>query len=355
MNDLPQLTEQLNNVQKGWLAMANLKETTFTSLGKKELEVQGLLNNVDKDTDLKSVQEKLSKAKFTAAEAKEERLMFTNKLKEKLIDKAMEYEKRNDELITKASKHEFALREAEVEKNKGAEKKNKEIADFKLHFENGNYRIASDYRLTLSNRINFYYKGAMSQKEMNKKELAQYLQDIKNELPQIEVGKHSAFSRTLITKEEAIVLFKSVELYDPSADLEEAIKQVDVKFGMYDQDIKNAEAAIKQSELDAQKKKEEEEEALKVDQSTNNLVAAASSFTMSGGPVIKKNLEVEEENTTEWAMAVIASFIKNMPRCKLRVQTWSKLSIGQMAAALGKLATETGEKFTGLKLKEIKK
>jgi len=355
MNNLPITTEELNNVQKGWLVMASLKETTFQSLGKKELEVQGFLNDIDKDKDLKSVQDKLSKAKSLASEAKEERLHFTNKLKEKLIDKAMEFEKRNDDLIIKASKHEFTLREAEVEKNKEVDKKNKEISNFKLHFENGNYKIASDYRLTLSNRINFYYKGAMTQKKMSKKDLEQYIQDIKNELPQIEVGKHSSFERNLITKEEAIELFKSVQLYNPANDLKEAIENVDIKFGMYEQDIKNAEAAIKQSEIDAKKKEEDEKEALKVEQSTNTLIAAAGSFTVLGGAVIKKALEVEEENTTEWAMSVIAAFIKNMARCKLRVQTWSKLSIGQMAAALGKLATDTGETFAGLKLKEIKK
>jgi len=352
---LPEKTADLSSIQKGWLTMSDKRNETFDNLQKNELAVQSELKELEKDQDLKSVQEKLSKAKGLAKEGKEMRLHFTNMLKEKIIDKSMEFEKRNEELIAKCGKHEFTLREKEAEKNEEANKKTKEATDFKTHFLNENHRVATEYRNTLRRRIAFYYKGLMGQDRLNEQDLKNYIQDIKNELAQIEVEQLKSFKRNLLSEKEAKEIYKSISPYNNKDDLKTIQDEVDEAFAMYEEDIQNAEKAAEAMQKQTEALEEKENDNLKVEQSTNNLIAAAEPLVMMGGAKIKKNLVVEEENTQQWAVSVMTEYIKRINDCKISVKEWKNLKIDQMASALGKLATETGLKFTGLKLKEVKK
>lgn len=352
---LPEKTSELTKVQHGWLKMAQLREDTFADLQKKELAVQLELNNIEKDEELKSVQEKISKAKNIAGEAEEQRLVFTNMLKKKIIDKSMEFEKRNAELIEKAGKHEFKLREAEANKNAEANKKTKEATDFKTHFVNEYHRVAAEYRNTLRRRINFYYKGLMDQEKLEPEDLKNYIQDIKNELTQIEVEQVKSFKRVLLNEAEAKEIFKSIPKYDNKNDLKELQDEVNKTFAMYDEDIQNAAKAKEAMQKHIEEMEEKENDNLKVEVSTNNLIAAAEPLTLIGGPTVKKTLVIEDENTSEWAVKVMTTYIKNIAKCKINIKEWKNLKVDQMASALGKLATESGETFAGLKLKEVKK
>ena len=74
------------------------------------------------------------------------------------------------------------------------------------------------------------------------------------------------------------------------------------------------------------------------------------------GPKIKKTLVVEVSENEGWAKAVIASYLLYFIDCaKYRRGSFSKMSIGQMADQLGKLATENGVAYQNLNLVEIVK
>jgi hypothetical protein len=53
----------------------------------------------------------------------------------------------------------------------------------------------------------------------------------------------------------------------------------------------------------------------------------------------------------------MTQFISNLPTLfkLVRVKAWENLSIGQMAAAIAKHATDTGETYKGIIYKELKK
>jgi hypothetical protein len=340
--------------------MAKRREILFNSLLRGELQIQMLSQGLSETCKLEEVQATLKEAKDIAATNKEERIAFTNRLKEKLIEPSMEFEKRNEEVIGRLVTKEFDLRKAEAEKSKAEENHRKEKERYKAHVVNENNRIGFEYRTTLRKRINFYYNQALDEKKRDKKELATLLQEVKEELAMIEVGKPVKFERSLVTVEEAKELLKEMFMYDPKDDLQAMQNEVEDVFTMYEQDIKNAaaakEAARKRLEDEQAKAKEE----LDVETSTINLIASADSYAVSGAPKVKQSLAVVVENSEPWTLAVIAAFLKNFgaAKAKLQVKTWEKLSIGQMAAALGKIASESDDvtlSLPGLKLQMVEK
>lgn len=353
---LPLTTAELTDIQKGWLVMSGLREFTFAHLQAGELAVQLLLNNHAAHTKetLPQLQEDIKKASALITEKKEMRLAFTNKLKEKIIDPAMLYEKREEELLKAANLTEFNLRKLVETDNKATNNKLLEKQNYEAHIKNEYMRIATKYRITLSNLITFYYTGALKQKEMSKKDLGVYLQDIKNELPHIELEKPTKFEAVLLSVDERRAIYNSIPAYSPAPDLQKAVEAVDVAFSMYDQDIKNAEAAIASVEQTTANNTAAAIQELEVESSTNTLVAAAGNMQIAStsGTTIKRKQVIIEENTSEWAVAVLAAFIKNIGRCKIKTATFSKLTVGQMATALSALLTDDNPPvLTGLKTK----
>ncbi len=356
---LPALTEELTPVQKGWLQMSHNRNVTVQQLEKGELEVQALIKDIATVKDLPKVQEALKQAKSVAAEAKEKRLYFTNALKTKLIDKLMEFESRNEALIADAAKHELALRIEAAKKAQADAAKLRETEQYKAHIKNEYARVAATYALALEGRINFYYKQALQEKKKNKVVLAEYLKMIKEELPNIEKVKANKFERAYVTNDEAKAIIGEIDVPDYGMYLVAAQDLVDKKFQMYDEDMKNAEAAIAAQKIQEQQKEAQVQSQLTQDAALNNLVASSDSFVI-GGPktaTVKKNMVIVEENTTEWGLAVMTAFITNLSECqeKLLVKTWAKLTLAQMAAALTKVANgyTPVKQFPNLKMTEV--
>lgn len=345
---LPATIEQLTPLQQGWLAMAHVRVITFGALEKSELEIQGILANHAVMTELVAIQEAIAKAKNIAETSKQQRLSFTNTIKEKIVDTAMLFEKRNETLITAAAQSEFKLRKVASDLAQTKQNKLNEEARFKAHIQNEYSAMAVKYRNTLAARITFYYTGALQQKKMNKKELGVYLQDIKNELTQIEVPAAVKFQPILLSREEMIALAKDIPFYDPSIDLNDAIENVVPAFAMYDQDIKNAEAAISSTNQQAQQNQIQQEEELQQTVATNNLMATVDNIESSDAPKIKVKRFIVEENTQAYATAVMSAFLPIMNTFKLKVKTWGNLKISQMADALNTVEKE----FPGLRYAE---
>lgn len=353
---LPQLTEDLSPTQKGWLKLEATKKKTFTELQAQELEVQKVLLNITEDKNLDSVQAKIKSAKNISATAKQQRLEFTGLINNNLINPSMEFEKRSETLLVEAGKHELELRK--VAANDAAKKDayNNELAALKAHIVNEYHRIAATYRTRLSAIITDAYVTALNAKTPVG-ELQAYISEIRVILSEVKLEAFVKFNRTLVDDKDAMEAFSAIKQYDAAPDLKFAIEtEISEKFAMYEQDLQNAELMIKAAKEEQEKQAALNAEKLELEKATNTLIARAE-VGGSDAPKVKKSLEVVEENSPTWAMAVMGHFIKNFQSAqpKLRVKSWGKLSISQMATALAQVAGETGEVYSGLTMKEIEK
>jgi uncharacterized protein YaaR (DUF327 family) len=202
------------------------------------------------------------------------------------------------------------------------------------------------------------YATALKQKQPVK-EIEKYKTAIKDFLSDVKLGKFVPFNLVLVSKDEAKKIYAEIPVYKPAEDLIAAVNSIDEQFAMYAQDLKNSKAAVAVAEGKVEQVKKDTEELIEIESATNTLVSSAGSLDVtSSAAKIKKTKQVVEENTDAWAMTVLAEFVKNFAAARktLRISTWSKLSIGQMTAALGKLATEDNDKkFSNLVLKTIEK
>lgn len=351
MNELllPATTAELSPIQKGWLQMCNLREVTFTELQKGELQIQSLLKDHASEKNLEAIQEKIKSAKAVFEEHKERRLFFTNILKERIIEPSMEFEKRSEALIKEASQTEFTLRKTAADAAQLTQNKLAEEARFVAHVKNEFSRIATEYRGLLKRRIAFYYTGALQQKKMNKKELEEYKENIRLELPQIEVPLPEKFQPILLGVERMMELYKNIPKYSNVEELQNAVNSVEEAFAMYDSDIKNSEKAIVAVQQQQQAQESQEQQALAQEQATNSLIASADNIEIVGAPVVKKKRAIVEENTQAFALAVMTAFIQNISKVKLRTKEWGNVKVSQMATALNALDKE----FPGLQYKDI--
>lgn len=347
------MTTELTTVQQGWLRLAEIRNTLFNDLQAAELQVQQLTANGTSSHNLEEVKKVLIDAKKIIAEAKDKRLAFTRMIDEKLLTPAMQYEKRAAEKIQELVEHELNLRKEEEEKAKKANDIIQEEAEFKAFFLNEGYRIAAEFRSRLAKFINEAYELALKTKMAVKDipaHILQYVEIFKAEKPL----PYNKFERKLLSEERARELFNTVPKFQHEAAINEAISDLHKRFENYELDLANAEAAIAAAKKEAEQKEAEQAKKLAEETAVNNLMAKAEAATIDA-PKIKRELKIEFENTQAFAAGIIANFLKNMAYCMeyVRVKNYDKLTVGQMADALSKLATETGEKIPNVKYVEI--
>lgn len=347
--------------QLGWLKLSIEKRNVFTALQNDELKVQELLFKIEEDKDLANVQKRIKEATDIMATSKEQRLTFTNKLKESLIDPAMEFEKRNSELLTYAMTCELELRKEENKKAQAGAALAKEEAQFEAHVKNEYIRIGTAYRMELSKLVTGAYTQALKG-PIPPDQIPEYLEKTRQFLQEVKLPKFIKFERTLVTDERAKEIFKSVEAYAPDEDLQTALEDLDAKFELYEHDFKNAKKAIaaanaKQAEVEKRMEEEAEQET-----ATNQLMVNVGTYSVDSPKgaktTIKSRFVIVEENTEQWAAAVLSAFIKNWSTAKtmLKVKTWSKLTLMQMGKALADMKTERNElKFDNLKFEVSEK
>lgn len=345
----------LTPVQKGWLSLAVKRQNTTAECTRCELAVQGFLKDIANETKLETVQENIKKAKAEAATGKDCRLQFTRNLDEKLINPLMEFEKRNEKGISQAEEHEKKLRILKASTTVTTNALQTEKSLYKAHIENEQERIGVLYKNTLSRRINFYYVGALEQDTLVNK-IAEYKQEIINELPNIELPIGIKMNTTLIPLEEKKVIYDSVTKYDGKDDLASAIKEVETKFAMYEQDLKNKSAAISTATLAQESAEKEAVQEVEINSSINKLAATAGTVTFDI-PKIKESQKIIEIENWDFVVLVLTNFMKKIEKVKPRIKVKSlmKLSIQQIVNALSQHITETGEQLVGLKTeKEVK-
>lgn len=346
------MSNQLTTQQQGWLRLAEIKTNLFNELQQHELACQLNLNNITQLDDLEIVQRHIKESKATMTEAKNKRLAFSRMLDEKLTAPAMEYEKRMAAAIETASKHELNLRLRAEKEAESAQAYNNEVAAFKAHVQNEWYRIAAEYRHTINQMINNCYTTLL-RNHVDPKKVPDAIDDLIRVMHLEPVPAAEKFKRTLISDTQARELIAECRPFHKEGALQEIIKEIPERFAMYAHDLQNAEEAAKALEEQQAKIAAENAQKLAAEQATNILIAKAETATIDA-PKVKRELKIVTENTESWAMAVVGNFLKNWQYCNkfVRVKSWEKLTIAQMADALAKHISETGEDLQGLKFEE---
>ena len=343
---------QLTTQQQGWLKLAEIKHDLFDRLRLDELACQSELKDFE-SLSLEKMQCNLRQCKHFYSEAKRKRLDFTKMLDDKLYTPSMEFEKRMASMIDDATKLELAKRLAIESEAKEAQLLQNEIAQFKTHIVNEWTRIAHEYRSNLQKIIDSSYINCIKARSPVEK-LPAMVKDLKDIMSRFALGNFQKFTGIQLLKDEqCIEIFHSIDKYVHDGDLAYYQSLVDDKFKMYAHDFANAESLAKLEEEQRIRVAQAEQE-LKADLAMNTLIAQAETLIVDT-PKVKREIKIVVVESEAWAMAVMTNFIKIWQNVnyRVKVKSWAKLSIGQMADALAKHMSDTGETFNNLQSEEV--
>jgi len=346
-------TSEVTSAQAtAWLGMAQQKNNITAALSGMELQAQSILLPVMDSGDYAAIDAALASYRKLNTDMKDKRIPFTNAVDTGIVQPLMAYEKRVKDapeyatLVTRS----LTLRKAEADKAELANKKNQEVARFKAHVDNEFSRVASEYRNMLRREITQEYELEL------KAGGPANTGKLKEMLKTFSVPATNKFNTALLTGEEMMRVYETLPKPDYASMYIEACKDLDEMFANFESDLANAEAAIKHNQEQTKLAEIEESKKLAEETAMTTLIATAETVTVET-PRIKKSLTVIIVESEQWAKAVMAAFIVNLPHLGkfIRVKSWSKLTIGQMAVALGQLATETGVTFSNLNVQEVEK
>ena len=342
---------QLTTIQQGWLKLAEIRIDLFDRLRLDELACQAELKDIQ-ELPLERMQANLRNAKFNLSEAKRKRLEFTRMIDDKLTSPSMEFEKRMAAMIDEASKFELAARLDIESKAKESQLHANEVALYKAHIVNEWTRIAHEYRSNLQKMIDSSYINCIKAKNPVS-QMPAMVSDLQSIMSKFDLSSFVKFQRMFITDQEALDIFHSIDKYEPSNDLAYYQTLVNDRFAMYAHDLANEESLAK-LEQEQQLRVAAAEQELAADIATNTLIAQAETLIVDT-PKVKREIKIVVIESEAWAMAVMTNFIKNWQYVNkyVKVKSWAKLSIGQMAEALAKHISETGETFTNLTTEEV--
>jgi hypothetical protein len=347
-------TEPTPEQMNAWSVMVRKKNELTHVLTTSELELQQILLSVDVK-DHKSIDEALANYRKKHGDLKENRLNFTRLIEEKLFAPLMAFEKRAE---PKTNEQYLKLDITSLELRKGANEAaakkqayENEKARFLAHCANEFMRIEAQYINELNNQIDTAYSAFLTA-AINPPPIS----NVEVNMGAVKVGQMNKFDPALLTKEDMQALYLTLTPTQYIQILADKIAMLPQVFANYEVDLANSSAAIERRELDAKIASQEAAAKLEAEASVNNLIATASGPQIETAK-IKKELKIEPINTQAWAQLIMTQFIANLPTLVsyLRVKTWANLSIQQMADAIAKYATETGETFKGVVYTEILK
>jgi len=342
---------QLTTIQQGWLKLAEIRIDLFDRLRLDELACQAELKQFQ-ELPLDKMQSALKSAKFNLSEAKRKRLDFTRMIDDKLSTPSMEFEKRMAAMIDEASKFELAARLDIESKAKESQLHANEVALYKAHIINEWTRIAHEYRSNLQKMIDSSYINCIKAKNPVE-QVDAMVSDLQSIMSKFDLSSFVKFQRMFITDQEALDIFHSIDKYEPTNDLAYYQTLVNDRFAMYGHDLANEESLAK-LEQEQRIRVSQAEQELQADIATNTLIAQAETLIVDT-PKVKREIKIVVVESEAWAMAVMTNFIKNWQYVNkyVKVKSWAKLSIGQMAEALAKHISETGETFANLQTEEV--
>lgn len=338
--------------QNGWIKLSDIKSTLFDDLQRAELAVQDYINGIEGNT-LDVVQHNIKCAKQVMADAKSKRLEFTRMIDEKLINPTMEFEKRMAFNIEIGSGIELELRKQASESAQAQQLIANEAAALKAHIVNEWFRIAAQYRYELERITLESYQNCLKDKQPPHC-IPTMVQDMKRIIDEWKLPEFEKFERKLIPDGHAKEIFDSIEKYNQAGDLQNAKNNVSAVWSTYSNDLANADAAIESIEKHKQVAEMAMQMDLELETATNALIAEAETLIVET-PKVKKEIKIVAEETEQWAKTIVSNFVRLWPYCNkyVRVKSWSKLTIGQMADALAKHINESGNNIPGVEMVEV--
>jgi len=351
---MEKLPTTLTDVQKGWLQMSDKVANLKSSLQAQEMNLQALANKpASTYEEIDGIIVKYDKdLKIMIAE----RMQFTQLIDTMLIKPMMEYEKRCKDLPQYHSlkMKSLELRKAAESESLQAKQIEDEKASFKSYVENEWIRIQTDYVIELSRLIDKYYQDAL---EANIEHPD--LEPLFKQMETIKPPKPNKYSPVLLTKEMMIEINSTIDAPDFKARLAESQDNATALFrDHYAAAFANKTSAIEQMKKDAIAKEAKIKQDAEKSQAINVLVAKAESHSVTiVAPKIKRDLQPIINDTPQWALNVMMQFIRLEADLwkHIRVKTYANITIEQMAKALAKYHSETGEVITGVEFKEIEK
>jgi hypothetical protein len=335
-----------------WLGMATTKNQLTAQLQQLELAAQAILLPVVGSEDFNVIDAVLAEYRKAHTLISDTRKPFTNTIDSAIVQPLMAFEKRvdpkvNTEYNTLVAKS-LQLRKVEADKAAQANLKNNVIAQFKAHCINEFSRLQTE----LSNHLG---REIIKQYEMHLTErISPELSALKSKLRAVVVPIINKFETTVLTVQELQAIYNEIEKPDFEEIYQGAEDMVDRTFANFDSDLANAAQAIAHQKEQAQLAEVEAASKLAEEQAINTLIVHSEAVVIDT-PKIKKTVQIIVVESEQWAKAVMAAFITNLPNLAkyIRVKSWAKLSIGQMAEYLSKFATDEGVAFNGIELKEV--
>jgi len=342
----------LTPIQSGWIKLADIKTALFNDLERAELAVQAYMNGIEGNT-LDVVQNNIKSAKIVMTDAKAKRLEFTRMIDDKLITPATAFEKRMAEQIEQAGAIELEMRKQAAENAGKQQAIANETAALKAHIVNEWFRIAAQYRHELERVTLESYQNCLKEKHPTHS-IPAMVQDMKRILNAWNLPEFQKFERKLVSDGLAKEIYDSIEKYNPADDLQTAIKNISVIWSTYANDLANADVAIESIEKHKQIAEMAFEMDLEFETATNALIAEAETMIIET-PKVKKEIKIKVDETEQWAKTIVSNFVRLWPYVNqyVRVKSWTKLTIGQMADALAKHINETGNIIPGIETIEV--
>jgi hypothetical protein len=337
----------LTPVQSGWIKLADIKTALFDELQRAELAVQDYMNGIE-GNPLDVVQHNIKSAKQVMADAKAKRLEFTRMIDEKLITPATAFEKRMAEQIEQAAAIELEMRKQAAENAQKQQAIANETAALKAHIVNEWFRIAAQYRHDMERITLESYQNCLKSKQPVES-IPNMIHDMKSILDNWKLPEFQKFERKLVSDGLAKEIYDSIEKYNPADDLETAIKNISVIWSTYSNDLANVDVAIESIEKHKQIAEMAFEMDLEFETATNALIAEAETMIVET-PKVKKEIKIKVDESEQWAKTIVSNFVRLWPYVNqyVRVKSWTKLTIGQMADALAKHINETGNVIPGI-------
>ena len=339
-----------------WVGLATEKNRLMFELGRMELAAQNILLRVQRDdAAYEAIDVALAEYRKSYTAISDLRKTFTNQIDAGIIQPLMAFEKRidpkNNGQYNALASRSLQLRKAEADKATLANAKNQEVASFKAHVVNEFSRVVTEYRAIIRREAAGHYEKCLKDKIPDPG-----VEKVKEMLRQIAPPNVAKFNARYLSGEELLQIYNDSPKPDYASYYEELMSEVDNLFANYSSDLANAEAAIKHQQEQARLQELEEANKAKEEQALNTLIATSETVVIEE-PKIKRTVQVTVVESEAWAKSVMASFITNLPKLTkyIRVKSWSKLNIGQMATYLGQYATDEGVSFPGLSLKEVEK
>jgi hypothetical protein len=342
----------LTPIQSGWIKLADIKTALFDDLQRAELAVQDYMNGID-GNPLGVVQHNIKSAKQVMADAKSKRLEFTRMIDEKLITPVTAFEKRMAEQIEQAGAIELEMRKQAAENAGKQQAIANETAALKAHIVNEWFRIAAQYRHDMERITLESYSNCLKEKHPAHS-IPAMVQDMKRILNEWKLPEFQKFERKLVSDGLAKEIYDSIEKYNPADDLQTAIKNISVIWSTYSNDLANVDVAIESIEKHKQIAEMAFEMDLEFETATNALIAEAETMIVET-PKVKKEIKIKVYESEQWAKTIVSNFVRLWPYVNqyVRVKSWTKLTIGQMADALAKHINETGNVIPGIETNEV--